>query len=325
MPRVSLIMSVHNGRRFLPATMRSIARQTMGDYEFVVVDDGSTDHRIRHILRQHADGDGRIKLFMCPHRGQTAALNHGLSMARAPLIARIDADDLAHPDRLAKQVEFMESHPSCVLLGTWHDVIDHRGRPLITMRPDEDDASLQQAFAEGRCAISHSSAMFRRDVTASLKGYDERYHVAQDLDLWLRLAERGEVACLQESLVGYRVHPRSMSERFHAQQDDESRAACVAAAERRGTACAFHAKPTTTCDRAWRARRALTFGWWAWQRGDRATSRGYAFRAAMLSPLSMGAYRLLYASFKSTSEAPTRVRAVPAVPVGAGSFRPGGR
>jgi glycosyltransferase involved in cell wall biosynthesis len=300
MPTVSIIMSVYNGKELLPMTMRSMLEQTFRDFEFIIIDDGSTDG-VTDLLRDYAKHDSRIKLVVRENKGLTKTLNEGLHLATAPLIARMDADDIAMPDRLAKQVAFMNAHPEVVLLGGAHDYIDAEGRKLITMRPPTDNASLQQQCLDGTTPICHPLAMFRRDAAIKVGGYDESYLVAQDLDLWLRLGEVGELACLPDVILQYRLHDKSVSEKKQVMQVANMKRACETAWQRRGITGTFKG------EKGWRAegdsqsvlRQTLKFGWWAWKSGQNKTARFYGVRAIRLSPFSSDGYKLLVASFKS--------------------------
>jgi glycosyltransferase involved in cell wall biosynthesis len=296
MPSVSIIMSVYNGKQLLASTMRSMLNQTFGDFEFVIIDDGSTDG-VTDLLRDYAAKDPRIKLVVRENKGLTRTLNEGLHLATAPLIARMDADDIAMPDRLEKQVAFMDAHPEVVLLGGAHDYIDALGRKLITMKPPTDNAALQQQCLDGTTPICHPLAMYRRDAALKVGGYDESYLVAQDLDLWLRLGEVGELACLADVILQYRLHEKSISEKKQALQVANMKRACEAAWQRRGISGTF---------KGWRAegdsrsvlRQTLKFGWWAWKSGENKTARSYGVHAIKSQPLHPGGYKLLWASFR---------------------------
>ncbi len=299
MPQIAVIMSVYNGQQFIAPAVESVLAQTFSDFEFVVVDDGSSDATLE-TLRRYARQDDRIRLCECPHAGLTPALNHGLSLSRAPLIARMDADDISLPDRLAVQYRYMQTHERCVLLGGAYELIDVRGRLLIKLCPPVDDASLQRHCLEGRCPIIHSAAMYRRDAAMRIGGYDPRYAVAQDLDLWLRLGEVGELASLPDVLVKYRMHAQSLSETRQHEQMVETRSACESAWSRRGTTATYAGGS------GWRSigdaesnyRQVLKYGWWAFRSGERSTARSYAIDAIGMRPMRTEGYRLLYASFK---------------------------
>jgi glycosyltransferase involved in cell wall biosynthesis len=145
-----------------------------------------------------------------PRSGQTAALNRGLRAARAPLIARIDADDVALPGRLACQVAFLNAHPEVGLLGTAAREIAPDGAVVRTLVPPCDDDALRRALRRSNPFI-HSSMLFRRALVDAVGAYDESFAVAQDYDLWLRMSRVTRLANLDEPLVLRRLAPGRLS------------------------------------------------------------------------------------------------------------------
>jgi len=206
-PRVSVLMAVHNGAPWVGDAARSVLAQTLGDLELVLVDDGSTDATPEVLAGIR---DERLRLERRPHEGLTRALNHGLRRAHAPLIARLDADDIALPERLARQVAFLQAHREIGVLGTAAREINGDGREVRTVRPPQDDGALRRALIR-RNPMLHSTVMMRRDVVASVGGYDPRFAVAQDYDLWIRLAAVTRLANLTETLVVRRLLPGRVS------------------------------------------------------------------------------------------------------------------
>lgn len=211
-PKVTVLMSVFNGERYLRESVESILRQTFTDFEFLIVNDGSTDGS-RDIVLSYA-GDRRIRLVDNPaNMGLTRSLNRGLSMAGAALIARQDADDVSHSERLAKQVAFLDSHPDVVLLGTQ---VRHIGRDGHAFRaPGWEKAVTTEGIRWQLMFDSpfvHSTVMFRRDaVRDRLGGYDEGFATSQDYELWSRVAARHRVGNLPETLVDFRSHGEGVS------------------------------------------------------------------------------------------------------------------
>lgn len=203
-------MAVHNGQEFLQEAIDSILKQIYQNIELIVVDDASTDSS-PEILRNVIDHRLRI-ITMSSNVGLVDALNLALSQARGGLIARMDADDVAHSERLALQVKKMSSDPSLVLLGTSVEYIDAQGRLLHIETFNTDNMALQRILAEEGNHFCHSSVMMRTEAVRKVMGYRSiagRY--AQDYDLWLRLAEVGTVANLPEPLLRYRVHEGQLS------------------------------------------------------------------------------------------------------------------
>ncbi len=203
-PAISVVMSVYNGERFLAEAVESILGQSATDFEFLIVDDGSTD-RTADILRSF--DDPRIRLIVNPHNlGLTRSLNIGLAAARGRFIARMDADDIAVPDRFARQLAFFEANPEVVLAGSGHVRLDDDARTravaIRALRPIE--VRWHSFFWS---PLLHPSAMFRAELIrdAGLR-YDERLTTSQDYDLWTRMLLHGDAAVLQGPLVFWRRH-----------------------------------------------------------------------------------------------------------------------
>jgi glycosyltransferase involved in cell wall biosynthesis len=306
MPGVSIIMAVYNGKDYVPATMRSVLAQTYRDFELIILDDGSTDG-VTQLLQDYAKNDSRIRLVSRPNKGLTPSLNEGLRLATAPLIARMDSDDIARPDRLEKQVAFMEAHPDVVLLGGAYELIDEHGRLLTKLTPPTDDATLQQHCLQGTTPICHPLAMFRREAASQVGGYDETFTVAQDIDFWLRLGEVGKLACLPDVILQYRLHEKSVSEKKQAQQVANMKRACESAWQRRGITGTFKGEGgwRAQSDLDSRLRQTLKFGWWAWNSGEARTARSYGLRAIRMKPFASEGWRLyLAALLKRPTTAP---------------------
>jgi hypothetical protein len=232
MPQVSVLMPVRDGARWLGEAVASVQRQTFDDFEFLAVDDGSADESAA-ILESHARNDSRIRVFRQMRLGLVAALNHGLSEARGRLIARIDADDRAHPERLERQIRHLDTHPEIALLGCWADKIDERGVSRGLLKPETEPERLA-ALLHRHNPFVHSSVLMRSDVVKKVGGYRAAFEAAEDYDLWLRISEVAKVANLPEPLMQYRWHstngiPAQIRQLFSA------RLAQMAARERRTT------------------------------------------------------------------------------------------
>jgi len=206
-PAVSVVMAVYNGEPWLGEALASILGQSLIDLEFIVVDDGSTDGTPKRLA---TIGDTRLSVLRQSRGGQTAALNRGLRAARAPLIARIDADDVALPERLARQAAFLAAHPDVGLLGTAAREIEPSGAVVRTLAAPGDDRALRRELMRANPFI-HSSVMFRRAVVDAVGAYDESFAVAQDYDLWLRMSRVTRLANLGEPLVLRRLAPGRLS------------------------------------------------------------------------------------------------------------------
>ena len=210
-PQVTVVMSVYNDERYVSGSVKSILAQTFVDFEFVIVDDGSTDNA-GDILGRFATADNRIRLVRQENRGLTRSLNVALSLARGEFIARMDADDVALPDRFQLQVEYLRNHPRCVALGGATVYIDAQGLPIYTSMPRLTHGEIvAQLLNQAGSGIPHPTAMLRRDALLAAGGYREQFVTAQDKDLFLRLSERGCLANLANVVLKYRCHPKSIS------------------------------------------------------------------------------------------------------------------
>ncbi len=180
-PRVSVVMPVRDGERFLREALDSTLAQTLDDLELIVVDDGSTD-ATPAILAEAAQRDSRVRVQRQEPGGLTVALNAGCALARAPLIARMDADDVMLPDRLERQVAYLDAHPDVALLGGGIVLVDETGREI-----DREPGRPQLDFLV-RNELTHATVMMRADAFRALGGY--RLDQSEDYDLWLRFDER---------------------------------------------------------------------------------------------------------------------------------------
>jgi len=200
-----VLLPVWNGAAFLEQAMESILRQTLSSFELIVIDDGSTD-RTGAIAERLASGDSRVRVLRRPHEGLSAALNAGIAAARGEYAARMDADDISAPDRLEKQVAYLDAHTACVAVGAWIDVVDEAGRHigLKTFVTTHDEISA--ALLCGVSPMAHPTIVARREALRAAGGYDARRYPSEDLDLWFRLGESGELANLGEALLQHRRH-----------------------------------------------------------------------------------------------------------------------
>src|SRR5262249_44337347 len=171
-PAVSVLMPVHNGETYLRPAIDSLLAQTFGDFELIVIDDGSTD-RTPAIAREYRDPRVRVERFE-KNCGLSAALNHGLQMIHAPLVARQDADDVSRPDRLEAQVAVLRSQPDVALVGSQARAIDGAGRTMrMVWRPAEDLSIRWYALLDN--PFIHTSVMFRRGAAVACGGFNAAF------------------------------------------------------------------------------------------------------------------------------------------------------
>ena len=291
-PRVSVLMPVHNGEKYLEEAVESILAQTFGDFEFLIINDGSTD-RTREILDRFAAQDARIRVVHRENRGITPTLNELLRLARADVVARMDADDIAAPERFAKQVRFLDENPDCLMVGSSVILIDPDGCDLSTRIVPLTHEEIHRGYLNGESRLLlHPAIMFRRDPVLKLGGYNERFAVTQDIDLYLRLAEVGRLANLPEPLLRWREHLGKIGARKAQLQGETFRQIVMEAHARRGStppalAPAAQFKPISL------AEKHRVWGWWALGSGRVATARKHALASLRLRPFSGASWKLL--------------------------------
>ena len=202
-------MPVHDGERFLAEALESVLSQSLSDFELLSVDDGSTDATAA-ILAAYASRDRRIVVHRQANAGGAAARNRAFAMAAAPLVANMDADDVASPTRLERQAAFMRQHAEVGVLGGAVAFVDEGGREFGEWRYPEADAAIREAFPR-TTPLAHPTTMIRKDAFLAAGGYRPLLARAEDIDLWLRIAETHALANLPDVLVRYRVHPGQTS------------------------------------------------------------------------------------------------------------------
>jgi len=230
-PLVSVVMPVHNGGPYLAEAVDSIRSQTFEDFEFVIVDDGSTDGTPEFLDRVSAV-DQRVRVYTQVRRGLVATLNRACSLARGELLARMDADDIAAAHRLAAQVARMQSDPGLGVLGGNITVMKDDGGTIYDVRYPSSDAEIR-AILRSSSAFAHPAVMMRRSAFEHLGGYRSAFADAEDYDLWLRFGETSRLGNLPTSVLRYRFHPGQVSCRRQEQQIISTVAAQVAARLRR--------------------------------------------------------------------------------------------
>jgi glycosyltransferase involved in cell wall biosynthesis len=215
-PKISVVLPVYNAAPFLAQAVDSILAQTFADFELIVLDDGSTD-ATPAILQRYAS-DGRVRLLRQPNAGVVPTLNRGLDLCTGELIARMDADDIAHPRRLEAQVRFMSMRPEVGLLGTAYRLIDAQGRDLGAQPVALNDLAIRWASLL-TSPFAHPTVMMRR---ATLERHGLRYsaeaETVEDYDLFARSLEFWRGANLDQPLLQYRVHGQSNTGRVAKSQ-----------------------------------------------------------------------------------------------------------
>jgi glycosyltransferase involved in cell wall biosynthesis len=190
-PKVSVIMSVYNGERHLPDAMESMLGQTFDKFEFIIINDGSTDKTV-DVLTSY--DDHRIQIVNNGENlGLTKCLNIGLKMAKCEYIARMDADDVSLPERLERQLNFLERNADVGLVGSYAQFIDENGNRFYVWKMPTEDTRIRQQLRKSN-SFCHGSTMYRRECINDVGSYREKFKYAQDRDLWFRISERYNLA-----------------------------------------------------------------------------------------------------------------------------------
>lgn len=229
-PAISVLMPVRNGEAFLREAVESVLAEPQSDLELVVLDNCSNDST-PVILEQYAERDPRVRVHRQEGDNLAGLLNRGFQLCRASLFARLDADDACVHGRLAAQVEFMTEHPEVVLLGGQALLVDEAGDEFATAEYPLEDRELRAALTAGNPFV-HSAIAMSRSAFEAVGGYRENLDNAEDLDLWLRLSERGGLANLPQPVVKYRIHASQVSLRKQESQAVRTVAARLSAQAR---------------------------------------------------------------------------------------------
>lgn len=210
-PKLSVVMSVYNGERYVEDAVNSILNQTFCDFEFIIINDGSTD-RTAQILAEF--DDPRIKVINQPNRGLTASLNRGIRLAKGKYIARMDADDFSEPQRLERQIEIIDQNPDIALVTCWYKVSDEKGDVLACQRLPTESEQLAELLVHDN-PMCHGSVLIRKEAIEAVGLYSESLRYAQDYELWLRMLRRNHKLCVvPEFLYRFRISPDSVAKLY---------------------------------------------------------------------------------------------------------------
>ena len=237
-PRISVLLPAFNAAPYIEEAVASILRQTLTDLELLVLDDGSTD-ATPQLLNRLAAADPRIRVITRANRGLVVTLNELIAAARAPYLARMDADDIALPTRLERQARFLDQYPGVACVGGAIEFINADATPVHTPRPVLDNSTIQREALAGRVAICHPACMLRAGIVRTIGGYREHTWPAEDLDLFLRLGECAELANLPDLVLRYRLHATSISASRAEHQRERIEAVCREAWARRARSTAY--------------------------------------------------------------------------------------
>ena len=290
MTSLSVVMPAFDAERYIGAAVASLLAQSHTDFELLIFDDGSRDRTVKIV---EGFGDPRIHLHRRPHAGHTLWLREGVQIARGELIARMDADDVARPQRFEKQLAYLSRHPECVALGSEILMIDPEGRPIgergVPLRHEAIEAEL---LAGRGGALVHPASMFRREALLAVGSYRPECEPAEDLDLYLRLAEKGRLANLPDTLLEHRLHVRKVSAQRAGEQRQRALAIVRDARLRRGLPIGSDPLPPVD------ERLAAVDYWHYWARsaarsGYLRTARRYSLSVLARRPWEPRSWKLL--------------------------------
>lgn len=209
MPLVSVLMPVYNAQEYLGSALQSILEQSFKDFEFLIMDDGSVDESSR-ILKYYSARDLRIKVIKQKNQGITNSLNSLIKLALGEFIARMDADDIAYPERLEKQIQYLQEHPDVGVVGCWTQIMMAENRIHLCQCFPDDNNRISEFLDAGHNPFVHPSVMMRRQVL-NLVSPPYRFRNSQDFDLWLRLLGRTNFGMVEELLMVHRKHSEQVS------------------------------------------------------------------------------------------------------------------
>lgn len=202
-PRLSVILPTYNSQAFIAQAVKSVLDQSFQDFEFIIIDDGSTD-ATGDIVKSF--NDPRIRLERRGHAGLVNSLNYGISVARGEYIARMDSDDQSLPDRFFKQVAFLDLHPQAALCGSWAVAIDEHGKNIGTYSYTPAKIGSIRRYALLHNPFIHPSVMIRKGILQAAGGYRRFWKHTEDYELWTRIIYHHEAGNIPEILIKYRIH-----------------------------------------------------------------------------------------------------------------------
>lgn len=223
---ISVLMTVHNEERFVQQALESLKSQTFQNFEVIIVNDGSTDGTAA-ILNRFSGLDSRFQIFHEHKQGRSHSLNLAFRYSRGKLIAIMDSDDIALPQRLERQLAFLRAHPELGMVGAYYEQIDALGNPIKRLNEIPLDPAVLREKLAVENPICHGTVMAHREVLAEAGLYREAFQAAVDYDLYLRVLGRSEIGMIPEILYQYRVHGTAMSSKRLLQLQMKSMAASL--------------------------------------------------------------------------------------------------
>lgn len=295
-PLLSVLLPVYNAEAHLATAVKSILEQTYDNFDFIIINDGSTDNSL-NILKNFSEKDKRIKLYSRENKGLVHTLNEGLALIQTTFVARMDADDIALPTRFEKQMQYLFKNDDCLLLGTRVIIIDNDGDEICEMgnyfSHDEIDEGLLNKKGQ---LIYHPSVIFRKAIVDQIGGYRHKYPHVEDLDLFLRVSELGKIENLKEPLLKYREHIRKIGYVHHNEQIIEINDVIKETHTRRNLA--YRETPVSVFVEFNEVDSWKKWAWWALGAKNYNTAKKYAVKLLIASPFSLSVWNLIYCIFR---------------------------
>jgi glycosyltransferase involved in cell wall biosynthesis len=207
-PSITVLMPAYNAEKYIDEAITSVLKQSFHDFELLIVNDGSTDDTAAIV---NSYNDPRIILVNQNNQGVAAALNTGLKHARAPYIARFDADDVCYADRLKIQYDFITSYPEYSIIGSAVDYTDAEGHFIFTHHPEGHLNEEIQHLKYSICPFIHSSVFYKKGVVINNGGYNKHAYTYEDHFLWLNILKNEKACNLSQPLIKVRLNPESIS------------------------------------------------------------------------------------------------------------------
>lgn len=289
-PAISVLMPVYNAAPYVGKAITSILKQDFSDFELVIVDDGSKDNSLA-VINEFASKDARIKVVSRENKGISATRNELIALASADIIAWMDADDIALPQRLFVQYDFLAKHAEYVGIGTKTQLIDKDDDPICVWPGPSDHEAIDHWHISGRGgAIVFPSAMMRRKAVQEVGGFNPDLIGAEDLDLFLRLAEVGKLANVEPICFCYRQHIESICHERGGQIASDNQIVIDAATQRRGLSPVVVKAMDNNLDKLGIYNKWV---WWSLREGNKRTARKYALKTVQMAPTQLAHWKAL--------------------------------
>ncbi len=294
-PAISVLMPVYNASPYLEKAINSILNQDFPDFELVIIDDGSKDNSLE-ILKKFASKDARIKLSARQNKGISATRNELIDMASAELIAWMDADDISLSHRLSAQYNYLKSNKKYVAIGARTQLIDKDDDgicewPLPLTHQEIDSWHINGLGG----AIIFPSSMMRKKKVLDINAFDVSLTGAEDLDIFLKLAEVGSLANINTVCLCYRQHIDSICHEKKDQIRKDTQRVVDAASQRRGL------NPVILESTKANSKKPEIYSkwvWWSLKGGNKQTARKYALKSIMLAPTNLSYWKALFCAFR---------------------------